>query len=121
MPEMMVTKVTIATKDTDKMVSFYKEIFEVNFTSFEAMGVTLYSGTLGNVTLMFCPNELLQIKAEKNNIQLTLKVPNINNVLDKIQLWGGKQIQDLITKDSYLATGITDPDGNSLELIQALS
>lgn len=120
MPNIVLNKVTIATNNTEQMVAFYHEFFDVDFAVFEAMGVTLYEGRLGAVTFMFCPNELLKIKAEKNNVQLTLVVPDLQKILDSVDLYGGKILQQAAAQGSYLAAGITDPDGNSIELMQVI-
>lgn len=111
---------TIAAHEVDQMVRFYNEVFASNLQSYQAFGTTLYRGELAGFELTLCPNELLEIKAEKNRQQLSFWVEDLDAVLARITACGGTQMQEIVVTEAGRVCGVTDPDGNSIELMQRI-
>ncbi len=115
-----ITKIVIAYNDGDRMVQFYNNVFNAKLTPVQVQDFTFYKGSFGMLELLFCPNEMLKIKAEKNNIQLTVQVNDLEQVLHKVIQFGGKQIQELPKSVNEAVLGIADPDGNTIELVEII-
>ena len=115
---MNLTKITIAPVNVDEMVQFYDAVFDTQLKPFEAMGTTLYNGRLAGIPLLFCPNEILGIKAEKNRQQLSFSTNDFDGVVQKALANGGAMLGEVQEGPQGKACGITDPDGNSIELIE---
>ncbi|MFT5195903.1 MAG: putative enzyme related to lactoylglutathione lyase [Cellvibrionaceae bacterium] len=92
---MQLKKITIAPVKTAEMVQFYNAVFDAQLEPFSAFGTTLFSGTLAGIELLFCPNEILDIKAEKNRQQLSFIVDDLGLMLQKVQANGGSLMGDL--------------------------
>jgi predicted enzyme related to lactoylglutathione lyase len=106
--------VTIAATHIAQMCRFYDAVFAANLQPFDAYGTTLYRGNVADVALVLCPNDLLQIEAQKNRQQLRFAVDNIEVVVATAVTHGGKPIGEITPN----AGGIVDPDGNSIELVR---
>lgn len=117
-PSIHLKGLTIAPVAVEAMVSFYNAVFAANLTPFAAMGSTLYRGELAGLRLLFCPNDLLQIKAEKNRQQLSFAVSDIEQVVKTAVLHNGTLIDPITETPNGYVAGIADPDGNSIELRQ---
>ena len=115
---MKLTKITIAPVETEKMVRFYDAVFNTQLRPFEAMGTTLYNGQLAGVPLLFCPNDILDIKAEKNRQQLSFSVENFDSFVQTALENGGELLGDIQEGPQGKVCGITDPDGNSIEIVE---
>ena len=109
---------TIAVNEVDKMVSFYNGVFASNLQPYAAFGTVLYQGKLAGLDLTFCPNELLEIKADKNRQQLSFWVDDLDAALARVVACGGTQIQEIVVTEAGRVCGVTDPDGNTIELMQ---
>ena len=59
------TGFTFAPVNVQEMVKFYNNVFNTELTPFEAFGTTIYQGKLAGYDLTFCPNDILDIRAEK--------------------------------------------------------
>jgi predicted enzyme related to lactoylglutathione lyase len=113
-----ISQITIAYNQEDEMVDFYNQLLNANLSPFTSLAFTFYKGKIGEIGLLFCPNEMLGIKAEKNNIQFTVQVSNLEEILTRVSDCGGKQIQGIHREGSRTSVGISDPDGNSIELLE---
>ncbi|OIU71658.1 VOC family protein [Rossellomorea aquimaris] len=113
-----VSKITIAYNQENEMVDFYNKLFSADLSPFQAGEFRFYKGKIGEIGLLFCPNEMLGINAEKNNIQFTVQVPNLEDILSKVSRYSGEQIQEINREESQSSVGISDPDGNSIELLE---
>ncbi|MGP1908445.1 VOC family protein [Metabacillus sp. JX24] len=113
-----ISQITIAYNQEYEMVDFYNQLLNANLSSFKVGEFRFYKGKIGGIGLLFCPNEMLGIKSEKNNIQFTVQVSNLEEVLSKVSQCGGKQIQGINREESRSSVGILDPDGNSIELLE---
>lgn len=115
---MHVSKITIAVNRVAEMVQFYNEALGAKLLPTPVNDYTFFKGKLGNLDLMFCPNELLQIEAEKNNIQFTVIVEDIRETLRRAEMHGGSMMGDLQDTPDHLVCVVADPDHNTIELIQ---
>lgn len=113
-----ISQITIAYNQENEMVAFYNQLLNTELRPFKAGDFIFYKGKIGEIGLLFCPNEMLGIKAEKNNIQFTIQVPNLEEILPKVSQYGGKQIQEINRDESQSSVGISDPVGNSIELLE---
>jgi len=111
------TKMTLATTRTDEMVKFYNTLFETQFQPQEIQGATFYNGTLAGVPVMICPNEIARVDANQSRHQLAIQVGDLKSLLGKVESMGGR-IETPIT-ESITAAVIRDPDGNTIEVMQA--
>lgn len=109
---------TMAAVDMDAMVRFYNVVFAADLQPFDAFGTVLYSGELAGYPLTFCPNTLLAIKADKNRVQLSLYVDDLDGVIAAVITHGGTQLQSPTATQEGRTCGVTDPDGNSIELTE---
>ena len=109
---------TFAIVDIRTMVKFYNDVFDCKLKPFQAFRTKLYRGQLAGFNVLFCPNKILEIEAKKNRIQLTLEVTDIEEVVQLVLDHGGGQMQEISETSHQKACGVTDPDGNSIELVQ---
>ncbi len=100
------------------MVHFYNSVFAADLQPFEALGTTLYRGQIAGLRLIFCPNDLLNIQAEKNRQQLSLAVDDLDELLRLALTNGGSQTHEISEGPTGRACGIADPDGNTIELTE---
>ena len=111
-------RMTLAVDDIDTMAAFYDDVFGCRFEAVPAFGTTLFRGRLGGLVLVLCPNSLARIQAEQSRHQLHLVVDNVSNFADRAEECGGRA--ELYTRaGGELVAVITDPEGNSIELMRA--
>lgn len=110
--------ITIAPVAVAPMVAFYNAVFDANLTPFAAFGTTLYQGQLAGLRLLFCPNDFLQIQAEKNRQQFSFVVSDIGAMVETAVCHGGTLTQPISQTANGQYAGIADPDGNTIELRQ---
>jgi len=119
MPEFLVqlTQMTLATTRTSEMVKFYNSLFGTELQPTEAYGTTLYKGNLAGIPLVICPNEIAGVQAEQSRHQLAFRVADLAAILSRVKAAGGS-IETQIT-DSLTQAILKDPDGNTIEIMQA--
>ncbi|MEO1165558.1 MAG: VOC family protein [Chloroflexota bacterium] len=113
---MQITQYTVAVTKMDAMVEFYNLVFDADIMPVE--GTPFYRGVLAGVSLLFCPNSITNINAEKNRIQWQITVDDVRGLVAKAETHGGTAYGECHESDSMIAWGIADPDGNSIELMQ---
>ena len=64
----------MAITNMQKMLAFYSNVFQIEFTEKEMYGSHLYSGIWGELNLLFCPAEIAQNTAEQNRHQFDIEV-----------------------------------------------
>lgn len=119
MPESLVqlTQMTLAATRTAEMVKFYDTLFGTGLKPTEAYGTTLYNGNLAGISLTICPNEIAGVQAEQSRHQLAFRVADLAAILSRVKAAGGS-IETHIT-DSLTQAILKDPDGNTIEIMQA--
>jgi predicted enzyme related to lactoylglutathione lyase len=115
---MRLDKLTLAVTDGPAMRAFYNAVFDANLQAVE--GTPFHVGEIAGIEIMFCPNEITQIEAEKNRIQLRLTVGDIQKVVAAAKANGGDTYGESYDDASVMFWGVVDPDGNSIELRQVL-
>jgi len=80
-------------------------------------GTTLYRGVLAGIPLLLCPNEIAGVEAEQSRHQLALRVADLSSLLQHVETMGG--VIDTPAPDSLTRAVLRDPDGNTIEVIQA--
>lgn len=108
--------ITVAAVNVEAMVDFYNALFDAALEPFEGFGTTLYGGQLTGLPFLLCPNEILGIKADKNRIQLSFTVRDLELFVENVLALGGAQIQPISEQPGRKLCGIADPDGNTIEL-----
>ena len=119
MPESLVqlTQMTLATTHTVEMVKFYDTLFSTGLQPTEVYGTRLYNGSLAGIHLTICPNEIAGVQAEQSRHQLVFRVSDLATILSRVEVAGGS-IETPMT-DPLTQAILRDPDGNSIEVIQA--
>ena len=110
-------KITLATTRTVEMVRFYDMLFDTQLQAKEIQGVTFHNGTLAGIPLLICPNEIAGVEAEQSRHQLALRVADLESLLGRVESVGGL-IETPMT-ESMTEAILRDPDGNTIEVIQA--
>lgn len=113
-----ITGFTLAIINMNKMLTFYIDVFEIQFTPTVISGFTVYHGDWNGIDIQFCPAELAKNTAKQNRHQLTIEVNNLKELANMIEEKGGKIIGEIIDGEKEISVGIYDPDGNSLVLKQ---
>jgi len=111
------TQMTLATTRTSEMVKFYDTLFGTALQATEVYGTTLYRGTLAGIPLIICPNEIAGVEAEQSRHQLTLRVADLSSLLQMVEAVSG--IIESTATDSLISAILRDPDGNTIEVMQA--
>ena len=114
-----IDRITIAVIQMEEMVRFYNAVFDADLRPVNPHGeFPFHMGHLAGLELFFCPNTIPQIEADKNRQQLRFVVDDIEAVIHTAVMASGNKIGDIQHEENALVGGITDPDGNSIELIQ---
>lgn len=114
---MKINKITIAVNDMDAMVAFYNKVFNADLQPIPE--TPFYAGNLLDFDLIFCPNSITQITADKNRIQFQVVVDDVDALVAKAEQSGGSAYGDRTEHEGIVSWGVGDPDGNSIELLQA--
>ena len=120
MPEPLVqlAQMTLATTRTTEMVKFYDTAFGTGLKPTEAYGITLYNGSLAGIPLTICPNEIAGVQAEQSRHQLAFRVADLAAILLQVEAAGGS-IEPTLSTDPLTQAILRDPDGNTIQLLQA--
>jgi catechol-2,3-dioxygenase len=110
-------QMTLATTRTVEMAKFYDTLFGTSFQTTEAYGTTLYHGKLAGIPLTLCPNEIAGVEAEQSRHQLAFRVPDLSGLLQIVEIAGGGI--DTVPAEAVVSAILRDPDGNTIEVIQA--
>jgi predicted enzyme related to lactoylglutathione lyase len=113
---MKLDRFTVAVTDMEAMVAFYNALFDAELKAHDPF----HMGRLGSLELVFCPNYIAEVNAEKNRIQMRFVVADIEAVVAQAEAAGGAAYGERYETDTFIGWGICDPDGNSIELIQPL-
>lgn len=98
------------------MLTFYRNVFGVEFMERDEFGTKLYSGKWGDLNLLFCPKEIAQNKATQNKHQFDIVVKELDDWIRKCEKNGGIAIGEITNLKGYRSVGIYDPDKNTIVL-----
>ena len=116
-------RVTLATSNMTAMVRFYNEVFGADLEPAPQYGATtpaFHEGKLTGINLLLCPNQVARVKAAQNRYQFRFGVVDIKATLQAVQAAGGKVNGNFTEQHNGKLIVVRDPDGNSIELIQAI-
>lgn len=110
---------TLATNNMPAMTNFYDAVFNAELQTQARFGTTLYEGRLGDLRLVLCPNEIAGVKAEQNRHQLRFGVKDIAATMRLALANGATLLNEVVEQDGVQLAAVRDPDGNSIEFMQA--
>lgn len=113
------THLTLAVTKMPEMKKFYEGVFEISLQPVEMYGARLYQGQLGDLGLLLCPNEIAQARAEQNRHQLRFSVDDIVLLMQRALANGGTLLNETTDQPGGKISAVRDPDGNSIEFMQA--
>lgn len=111
-------RITVATLNMKAMVKFYEKVFDASLQAKSAYGTTLYEGSLANLNLLLCPNEVAKVQAEQNRHQLRFIVTDVEETLRRAWDAGGSLEGDIVEDAGEKVAAVRDPDGNTIEFRQ---
>lgn len=116
-----IDRITVAVNNMPAMVHFYNAVFGAGLMLADPHSeFDFHVGRLGQLELFFCPNSITQIEAEKNRQQLRIVVEDVRETIALAVAAGGQMLGEIHVTDEAIVGGVSDPDGNSIELIQYL-
>lgn len=115
--EMRIERIVLAVERMDEMARFYDEVFGTALQS--DAGSPFRRGTLADIPLLLCPNEIAEVVAQQNRHQLRFAVDDLDAVLGRVRATGGVVMDEGELGDSARVAGVADPDGNTYELVAA--
>jgi predicted enzyme related to lactoylglutathione lyase len=111
--------VTLAVTNMPAMKKFYDTVFGASLQALPMYETTLYQGKLGGISLLLCPNEIARAKAEQNRHQLRFTVKDIAATMRSALANGAILLNEISDHDGAKIASVRDPDGNSIEFVQA--
>lgn len=118
---MEIDRITIAITKMDAMVAFYNGLFDAGLQPLEPMnGFQFYRGKLAGIDLLFCPNEIAEVVAERNRHQFRFVVNDVDALRLKAVQLGGSTLDDESVTPTTKSGSVSDPEGNTIELMQKL-
>lgn len=116
---MQLTKITIATTNTDEMVAFYNSVFHANLREVHAHGTITFVGRIAGIDLVLCPESALGVQATQNRQQFKFMISNIVPLSERIADAGGLlESSTAHPHDGSRWIAVRDPDGNFIEFEQ---
>jgi predicted enzyme related to lactoylglutathione lyase len=112
------TQMTLAATHTIEMVKFYDALFDTELQPTEVYGTRLYDGNLAGIHLTICPNEIAGVQAEQSRHQLAFRVADLAAILSRVEAAGGS-IETPLSNDPSTQAILRDPDGNTIQVLQA--
>ena len=111
---MRVVRVTLAVDDPESMVAFYNQAFGCGLSG--RAGSPLFVGQFAGLEFQLCPNSVAGVVAEQNRHQFRVAVEDVERITASVISAGGSLVNR--TGDGALeVVGISDPEGNTLELV----
>ena len=116
-----VRSVALRVHHTEAMLAFYRDAFGVTFREVDTFGIPSHFGTLSGMTLKLVPIRESADFEGYPDYQLGIEVSDLAAVLQVATRYGGRQEGELRSEDGLLHGAVRDPDGNTLELYQAVA
>lgn len=110
-------KVTVACTNISAMTEFYSKVFNAKFEEHD-FGFKMYSTKIGDISFLFCPNNIAEVKAEQNRHQFDYITDNINEIIENALSSGGSLHSELLKTETESTVTLFDPDGNTMNFIQ---
>lgn len=110
--------ISIYTRHTQAMISFYSEAFGMHFQAFIAGPIESFFADWQGLTIKFIPTPQAS-RGTPSPLQLGLNVDDIDRVLELAVKYGGTLQGAVNHTASGLHAAVNDPDGNTLELYAA--
>jgi len=117
---MQLLRIAIATQNLTAMQSFYNQVFNAQLQGVDTDAGTFYQGQIAGMALTLVPNSLAQVEAKQNRQQLSFMVQDLDVTLAHATSAGGLQQGDILTAPEGRLGAVTDPDGNTIEFLQAV-
>jgi catechol 2,3-dioxygenase-like lactoylglutathione lyase family enzyme len=112
-------QITLAAIDPPAMVAFYNAVLGSGLRPFRAGGAILWRGELGGLSLLLCPNEIAGVDARQARHQLLVSVPDLREAR-RLAIESGGAADDPVRSGGRETVILRDPDGNTLEVIEAV-
>ncbi len=114
----IVNRVVLAAFQIRAMKKFYSLVFDYRFVKEVYDDTILYSGKIGEMAILLCPNELANVNAEQNRHQFEFIVSDLELISNKV-IEGGGSLQGGITNtETGKSLYVKDPDGNSIVFVE---
>ena len=111
-----VSGLTIAADSMELMLDFYTNVFDIKFVELNKMNTILYQGNWGNLLLLLCPAEIVEVNAKQNRHQFNLDVNDIDKAVELVLANGGTTKKHEKQTPGIRAVTVYDPDRNSIVL-----
>lgn len=112
--------ITIAVSNVEAMVAFYRTVFKCKLKEKNLFGTTLYTGQLGEINIVLCPNEIAGVKAEQNRQQFDFLITDLDKLIVDAKSSGGSILGEINATDTSKTVTVIDPDGNTIVFVQKL-
>ncbi len=114
------TTVALRVHHMDKMVAFYTEAFGGEFREVDTFGLASQFGEVAGITLKLVPIRESVDFEEFPSHQLGFEVEDVQEIIKLATSLGGRQEGALHNNNGNLHAAVRDPDGNTIELYQAV-
>ena len=119
---MQLHQITMAINDMLAMVEFYNTVFDAGLAPIESPVNSdtpqFFKGQFLGIDLLFCPNSILNIQAERNRHQFHLMVNDVESVVEAGKNAGGWEFTETVVTDEAKIASLSDPDGNTVVLTE---
>lgn len=114
------SSVALRVHHMDRMVAFYSEAFGIRFREVDTSGLKSRFGKLNGVLIKLVPLRKQPDFEGFPSHQPGFTVPDIARVISLAKKHGGRELTPPTRRDKQLHAAVRDPDGNTIELYQAL-
>jgi predicted enzyme related to lactoylglutathione lyase len=113
---MNLERIVLAATDVPAMVEFYNRVFN---SSLEPLGYpgSFHRGGFPGTPLLLCPNSVAEVDARQNCHPFRVAVADFDGTIASVLASGGRVVND-DTHDGQRVAGISDPDGNTYEIVE---
>jgi len=114
-----VAAITLAVKNVAPVQAFYEAVLGVEFSVRRVAGFDVAEAEVSPLKLRLVPRALADVHAEENLHQLTFVVPDAQRAKSAALAHGGTLAGEPQVTAGGVRWGVRDPDGNSIELMDA--
>ena len=102
----------LAATDVARSAAFYSGVLGIEFTEHEIEGGTLHAANVNGIEFVLVPAALAGVKAAQNRMQLDVFVPDLDELIRRVEASEGRTNGRLGEDDEVRAIGVWDPDEN---------